>query len=419
MSKNIKFSAIAVTAALMSLNVNAAGFQVNEHSASGLGRAFSGEVAVADNASVLARNPAAMAMFERMEFSGSLSLIDPSVDISTVDSTPSQTYNNVAPFAAVPAGYFIQPINDQLAWGIGIFSNYGFATDYPADANFGALAGMTDLITLNINPNISWRINEHFSVGAGVSLVYADAELNRNFGSLAPIYDTEPSQTLINLQGDTWEWGWNIGALWELDENNRFGFSYRSQVDLEFEGKFTDYQGSGVAGASPTNPATVDGVLKVPLPAIAEIGGFHQLSKQWAVHYGVQWTQWSKFTELKATSDDCINNTCLLKEEDYDDNFRYSIGATYTLNPEWILRTGFAFDEQAGKATLSIPDTDRYWYSAGFTYLYNNDLSFDLGVTYLYGKSDTFKEEYVDGREYEFSGKNYAWLGAAQVNYKF
>lgn len=419
MKKRISYTAIAISAALLSINAQAAGFQVNEHSASGLGRAFSGEVAVADNASVLARNPAAMAMFDRIEISGSLSLIDPAINVSTVDTSPSQTYKNVAPFAEVPAGYFIQPINDQFAWGIGLFSNYGFATDYPSDANFGALGGMTDLLSLNINPNVSWRINEQFSVGLGFSLVYADAELTRHFGSLAPVYGTDPSQTMLNLQGDTWEWGWNMGALWEINENNRLGLSYRSQVDLSFEGEFTDYQGSGIAGATPTNPKKANGNLAVPLPAIAEFGGFHQLNKEWAVHYGVQWTQWSKFTELKATSADCINNICLLKEEKYDDNFRYSVGTTYTLNPEWIIRAGFAFDEQGGEATLSIPDGDRYWYSAGFTYTYSRDLSFDVGVTYLYGKESTFKEEYVDGRDYEFSTENDAWLGAAQVNYKF
>ena len=419
MTKKITLTALAVSAALLSINAHSAGFQVNEHSASGLGRAFAGEAAIADNASVIARNPAAMTRFDRMEISGSLSLIEPSIDVETVGSSPAQKYNDVAPFAAVPAGYFVMPINDKWAWGIGMFSNYGFATDYPKDANFGALAGKTDLLTLNINPSIAYQINEQWSVGAGVSLVYADAELNRHFGSLAPLYQTTADQTLLNLNGDTWEFGWNVGVLWELNENHRFGLSYRAQVDLDFDGKFTDYSGSGIAGTTPTNPQTVDGKLSVPLPAIAEFGGFHQLNNKWAVHYGIQWTQWSEFTELRATSSDCINNTCLLKEESYDDNFRYSVGATYNLNPDWIIRAGFAFDEQAGEATLSIPDTDRYWYSAGFTYIHSSALSVDVGLTYLYGKSSTFTEEYVDGRDYEFSSSNDAWLGAAQINYRF
>ncbi|UXI00378.1 outer membrane protein transport protein [Photobacterium sp. TY1-4] len=418
MSKKISLTAVAVTAALFSLNTQAAGFQVNEHSASGLGRAFAGETAIADNASVLARNPAAMARFERAEVSGSLSFIDPSIDIASKGShnAPVQTYEDVAPFAIVPAGFFIQPINDQFAWGVGVFANYGFATEYPDGAFFGALAGNTDLITVNFNPNVSWRINDNFSVGGGVSLVYADAVLTRHFGSLNP---ANPSQELLKLEGDTWEWGWNVGALWELNDDHRFGLSYRSQVDLEFAGDFTDYSGTGVAGSTIAAPKKVGGDLTVVLPAIAEFGGFHQLNNQWALHYGVQWTQWSKFEELKATSNDCVNGVCLLKEEEFDDNFRYSIGATYTLSQAWILRAGFAFDEQAGKSTLSIPDTDRYWYSAGLTYNYSDDMTFDFGLTYLYGQSSDFNEKYVDGREYAFSGENDAILSAAQMNYRF
>ncbi|MCE1737101.1 outer membrane protein transport protein, partial [Enterobacter hormaechei] len=56
-------SALAVAVAILSSNASAAGFQLNEYSSSGLGRAFSGAGAVADNASVGSRNPAAMTLF--------------------------------------------------------------------------------------------------------------------------------------------------------------------------------------------------------------------------------------------------------------------------------------------------------------------------------------------------------------------
>ena len=409
MSKKITLTTIAVTTALISLNADAAGFQVNEHSASGLGRAFAGDAAIADNAAVLARNPAAMTRFDRISVSGAISYIDPQIDVRSNDV--GETAKDVAPTAIVPAGYFIQPINNRFAWGLALFTNYGFSTEYPKDFHYGADAGMTDLVTLNINPNIAYRINDSFSIGAGVSLVYADAELNRHFGGFMP---ASPNTELLHLEGDTWEWGWNIGAMWELDEYNRFGLSYRSQVDLDFDGVFTDNSGTGLEGSSPANPLKADGKLSLSLPAIAEFGGFHQLNRQWAVHYGVQWIQWSKFTELKATSSECINGVCLLKHETYDDNFRVSIGGTYTLNREWTLRAGFAFDEQAGQSTLSIPDTDRYWYSAGFTYSYDSQLSVDFGFTYLYGQSSDFTESGAS-----FYAENDAFLSSAQINYTF
>ena len=39
--------------------------------------------------------------------------------------------------------------------------------------------GNTELITVNWAVNGSYRVNEQFSVGAGVNVLYADAELNR------------------------------------------------------------------------------------------------------------------------------------------------------------------------------------------------------------------------------------------------
>ncbi|HIF9231824.1 TPA: outer membrane protein transport protein [Photobacterium damselae] len=414
MSIKKRYISLAI-ASLLSSQSYAAGFQVSEHSASGLGRAFAGEAAIADDASVIGRNPAAMTHFKQAEFSGALSVINPSIDI--YDHTWDQGAEDVAPIAFVPAGYYVHPVNDQLAVGLAMFSNYGVTTDYPTDFNAGSLAGKTSLLTVNLNPSVAYKLTPQLSIGGGVSLVYGKAELNRHLGSLSiAVPGSNPSDKTISMEGDTWAWGWNIGAFYELNENNRFGLSYRSQVDLDFDGDFTDYL--GVITGKPNN--TITGSLSVPLPAIAEFSGFHQLNKQWALHYSLQWTQYSKFKELRATSSECKpgyngqSGICLLKKEDYDDTYRWAIGTTYTLNPLWTLRAGFAFDEQAGKPTLSIPDTDRYWYSAGATYHYNQHLSFDAGFSFIYSSKATFTED-----NSTFTSKGKAYLAAVQANYKF
>ena len=122
------------------------------------------------------------------------------------------------------------PINDQWAWGIGMFTSYGVTTDYPTDIDAGDMAGKTSLVSFNINPNIAYRINDHFSLGAGVSLVYAQAELKRTQGSLSQFTGGNPSDSLIKMEGDTLGYGWNVGGLYEVNENNRFSASYRSAV---------------------------------------------------------------------------------------------------------------------------------------------------------------------------------------------
>ncbi|MGO2343792.1 outer membrane protein transport protein [Vibrio litoralis] len=164
--------------------------------------------------------------------------------------------------------------------------------------------------------------------------------------------------------------------------------------------------------------------IDIELPDIVILSGFHQLNSQWAVHYSWQWTNYSKFSELTAKGSSCTNpipgvspypsGTCFSKQEKYEDNQRWSIGSTYQPTDSVILRAGFAYDEQAGQATLSIPDTDRYWYTAGMTYLWTEDLSLDAGFAYIDGKSGSFDES---GMNFDSSGP--AYIGSVQLNYTF
>ena len=418
MSK-FKKTTLATALLLVTAQSSAAGFQVSEHSASGLGRAFAGEAAVADNASVLARNPAAMSRFDKAEISVVGSYIAANSDIHGVNdpikNTPSRLdSNDIINHAFVPAMYYIQPINEQWAVGLAMFSGYGMVSEHEGDYAVGAGAGTTDLLTFNINPSVSFKATDELSLGLGVSAVYAKATLERNFGDLQYIptyapYATDGASTqLFLLEGDAWGYGWNVGALYEFSENNRIGLAYRSQVDIEFKGDFTGVTSGG---------NKIQTTLEIPLPATAEISGYHKVTPKFALTYSALWTQWSKFTELEAYSDQCTVTTtpteCFKKEENYDDNIRYAVGAEFYVG-NTTLRAGFAFDEQAGETTLSIPDTDRYWYTMGATYELDQTLSFDFALAYIFTKELEFSEY-----NYTFAGQGDAIIASAQVNYRF
>lgn len=415
-----KKSLIAATMALATSQVHAAAFQLNEHSASGLGRAYAGEAAIADNAAVLARNPAAMTTFDKMAVSVSGTYIKPDVDVDGSIATPlgkvSASESGIAPSAFVPASYFIQPLNDQWAWGIGLFSNYGLSTEYSKTFPAGAGAGDTELLTLNINPNIAYRINEQFSIGAGINAVYGAAELNRYAGLLGPALGQKSDTRIAHLKGDTWGFGWNVGTLYEINKDHRFALTYRSQVDMSFDG---DFQGLT------SGNRTVDGNLKLDLPAQAEFAGYHRLNEQFAVHYSVNWTDWSAFQELKATSNQCAGGVCLQKDEKFKDSTRYSIGGTWYINPAWEARLGFAYDNspiEPEYRSLSIPDSDRVWYSAGATYHINPDMSVDFGMAYLDGKEVDVSEglrNHSDALRWKGTSHGNAFLASAQFNMKF
>ncbi len=265
---------------------------------------------------------------------------------------------------------------------------------------------------MNFNPNIAYKLNDQWSIGAGISAIYADAELNRFAGAGAGTAQlpgtSAPSDRVAHLKGDGWGFGWNLGALWEIDEDNRLGLSYRSQTDVTLDG---DYQ-----GLSSTNQ-TVDGELKLSLPEIIEFSGFHQLNQQIALHYSAMHIGWDTFKELKATSKQCNNGVCLQKDENWNNSWRYALGATYTMDRHWAFRAGYAYDESpvdAKDRTLSIPDSDRQWWSLGTTYTANENLSVDAGFAFLDG-------DQVDGTEdgFAFSAGGDAYIYGLQLNYLF
>ncbi|PWC15925.1 long-chain fatty acid transporter FadL [Brenneria corticis] len=415
----LKQSAIAVAVALVSANASAAGFQLNEYSSSGLGRAFSGEGAIADNAASGSRNPATMTLFDRPSFSGGVTYINPDIDLNGSSSSGQNAdAKNIAPHAWVPNLHFVMPLNDRWAIGASAVTNYGLATEFNDNYVAGSIGGKTDLVTSNLNLSAAYRLNQHFSFGLGVNAVYADAKIVRHAGELAPALGLQSSSEISRLEGKEWGYGWNAGILYEVDENNRYGLTYRSKVDIDFNGDYSNDIPVAIGG---TGGATIPGKLTLNLPEMWEASAYHRVAPKWAVHYSLAYTSWSQFQELKATGNN--GRTLFQKEEGFRDAYRIALGTTYYHDDNWTFRGGIAFDDSpvpADKRSVSIPDQDRFWLSAGTTYAFNKDASVDVGVSYMHGKKVTIREsDPVGVNTYTYSSEGKAWLYGVNLNYAF
>lgn len=430
-------SALAVAVAVISSNASAAGFQLNEYSSSGLGRAFSGEGVIAENATVGSRNPAAMTLFDRPSFSSGLIYVKPYVDITGKSplSGKSTDAKNIAPRAWIPNLHFITPINDQWFVGASATSNFGLATNFSNNYTAGLIGGKTDLKTVNLNLSGAYKLNDQFSFGLGVNAVYADAKIVRHIGETSPMMSKMIGRNIpataeaAKLEGKDWGYGWNAGLLYQYDENNRYSLTYRSKVKVKF--KSGDYRsdlpyvpGKLVYG---TNGETVKGKLDLNLPDVWEFSGYNRVASQWAIHYSFLYTGWSEFKELKATRND-TGEVAFSKHEGFRDAYRISLGTTYYYDDNWTFRTGIAFDESpvpAQNRSISIPDQDRFWLSVGTTYAFNKDASVDVGVSYMRGKKVRVSEKLKDdapaplNTPYEFDSKGTAWLYGVNFNYTF
>ena len=386
--KKFNQSILATAMLLTAGGANAAAFQLAEVSTSGLGRAYAGEAAIADNASVVATNPALMSLFKTAQFSTGGVYIDSRINMngdveSSITSIKMKTTKNgsasarnVVPGAFVPNLYFVAPVNDKFALGAGMNVNFGLKSEYDDSYDAGVFGGKTDLSAINLNLSGAYRVTEGLSLGLGVNAVYANAQVERNAGIIKdtvndsqitsalrtqpePLRDigknlTSKDKSVVSLQDRAaWGFGWNAGVMYQFNEANRIGLAYHSKVDIDFTDRTATSLEANVIKAGKT------GDLTLTLPDYLELSGFHQLTDKLAVHYSYKYTHWSRLTKLNANFED--GKKAFDKELQYSNNSRVALGASYNLYEKLTLRAGIAYDQAASRhqRSATIPDTDR------------------------------------------------------------
>lgn len=437
--KKFNQSILATAMLLAAGGANAAAFQLAEVSTSGLGRAYAGEAAIADNASVVATNPALMSLFKTAQFSTGGVYVDSRInmngDVKLIlvpsngapqrdGSKGSAAQSNVVPGAFVPNLYFVTPVNEKWAIGAGMNVNFGLKSEYGDNYDAGLLGGITDLTALNLNLSSAYRVTEGFSMGMGVNAIYASARIDRRAGILskeglvlAQIPGLPSNKSLLQLQDKAaWGFGWNAGVMYQFNEGNRIGLAYHSKVDIDFTDR--------TATSTEVRKVGEKGGLTLKLPDYVEFSGFHQLTDKFAVHYSYKYTHWSRLSRLYASFED--GKVAFDKELQYSNNSRIALGASYDLNEKLTLRAGIAYDQAASRhhRSAAIPDTDRTWYSLGATYKFTPNLSVDLGYAYLKGKKVHFKEDQkaMGGLIIEtanYTSQAHANLYGLNLNYSF
>ncbi|CAM3507764.1 OmpP1/FadL family transporter [Parendozoicomonas haliclonae] len=404
------FSLTALCAAMLpTMQASAAGFQVNEHSAAGLGRAFAGEAAIAEDASVLARNVAAMSFVKGPMFTGAVSYVKPEVEIEAKNALgQTSTDKAVANEAMVPVFYYVRPVDDKLSFGVGGFTNYGFTTNYKDNSVVTMSGNYSEVISYNFNASVAYKLQENLSVGFGANAVRAEGRLQSSMGS----------NDALDVEGDDWGYGWNAGIFWEPVSGTRVGASYRSEVEIVLDGKaHTDLAGLGAPFSYWNSTGSVD----LTLPAITEISVWQQVNERLAVHASYMKTHWSSFEEIQIDVDKApAAAQPPAHVQDYNDASRWSVGATYLYNADLSLRAGYAYDNSpAGndRRSFRIPDTDRQWFTLGAGYKLDNQQSIDFGYAFIKAK----KAEIHDAK-YGLSGeikKGDAHILSVQYNYSF
>lgn len=377
-------------------SASAAGFQLLEQNASGIGNAYAGSAAVAENASTIFFNPAGMTQLQSREISLGASAIHTSYKFSDTGSSSGVLRgdgNDGGGWGFVPNAYMSMQVAKDWYVGLGIGAPFGLKTEYDNPWIGAAQSIKFDIKTININPSVAWRVNDVVSLGFGLNWQRLEAEYVRAVGILSS--GLAGSTATLNLDGDAW--GWNAGALFNLGPATKVGVSYRSSIEHDLDGDVA-ITSNGTATANGTTAllnaggASSNTKASIKLPDTFILSATHKLNDRVELLGDISWTGWSSIpkVDIIRTSGALSGQTAQTLDTEFRDTWRVAIGTNYQLNDAWKLKFGLAYDQTpvpgAQHRLVSLPDNDRTWFSIGAQYKPSKSTTVDIGAAYLYVK---------------------------------
>jgi long-chain fatty acid transport protein len=442
----------AIAVALGTGRANASGFQLVEQNGSGMGNAYSGQAAAAEDASTIFFNPAGLTRLPGLQLVASLNFVRPYSDFDNGGTTPATlqptlggTGGDGGSLQLVPNGYVSYETVPGVLWtGIGVNVPFGLATEWDSDW-MGRFHGIKSSIkSVNINPTVAWKAVPWLSLGAGANAQWFDAELTNSVNYSAVAFGVGGAAALGALaaagcgtlaggcegvgkvSGSTWSWGWNVGAMLELQTQTRIGLAYRSRLTHHIDGDVSfGNRPALLAAALPDGPVKTT----IEVPDTASVAVSQQIIPRLQLLADFTWTGWSSIRNLSIyrTNGAPLTSTPL----DFDDSWRVGLGANYQATEVVKLRLGVAYDTTPVRnefRTPRLPDEDRTWLAGGVQWAFSKQGAVDLGLAYLFVRNASSNLPNIDpnpppGFAAQPSGNligtygAHVWLASVQARY--
>lgn len=407
----------------MASSTYAAGFMLTEQSASSLGRAYAGAGVDGTDISGVFYNPATMTLHPGTQIQAGFVAIGLDLDYKGNDGTTENGRANTQP---IPFGYISHQATDNVWVGLAMTVPFGMGTEYDDNWSLASRGISAQVLTFDFNPNVAWKLSEKVSLGAGMSVQYAAADLKMR--------DNLPQTVDGEIDADSWAWGFNVGMMWTPADNLRFGLSYRSKVNHHAKGDFTvsnlrpgnmAITGDNLTGAL-TNPTLGvlwgkhDAAVSLSTPAWLMATAAWDVNDLLSLYATFRWTDWSSFKDLDINLGTMTKNV----HNAWKDTYLVSLGADMRFYDWWTMRAGIGYEtsavDEAQYRTAIIPDADRLWLALGSSFKVAKDFQLDVSAAWLHGIGE--RDLYADDKGGVKAGRFDtldAYLLGVQMVYKF
>jgi len=361
----------------------AGAFALREQSATGQGMSFAGVASGSAGVSSMYWNPATMTMAPGFQAEFHAAGVIPESKINPTYTIPAGLRalgpsGDIGLDALVPASYSSYQVNDRLWIGLYTGAPFGLTTK-PNPIWAGQLyARTTSIFSLEAMPTVGYKVNDWLSVGAGLRAQYLKV---RYFSATGPSpANPSPFAGSAGLEGDSYGFGYSLGATLTPFAGTSIGIGYRSGVEHDLEGSFK-YFGVPIK-------------VSLMLPESVSVGISQRIGESFTLQGTAEWTNWSRLGFPRVLNQ--LNGSLLSASPylplDYEDGWFFSVGGEYQVNTAWKVRAGVGYEIspiELETRSPRLPDTDRVWLSLGTTYNWSDQLSFDLAYTHIFTVGNT------------------------------
>jgi len=366
----------------------AGGLYLYEIGGPDVGLAAAGYAARAQDATTVFTNPAGMTRLTRPSLLAGAQPMYLNIDFNAEAKTSAAA--GILPNGSaaddgdsngwMPAGgfFYVQPVNDKLWLGLAATGYFGLALDYQDDWVGRYYVQDTTLQAAAIQPAIAWKVNDRFSVGVGVAILYGVFEDKLAINNIDPLV----GDGQLKLEDEDWTVQYNLGVLFEPVPGTRFGLTYLSEADLDFEDR-AQFTGLGPGLAAILGPGGQKIDLGVTMPQAVMCSVYHDVSDRLAVMANLGWQDWSQFGKVDVSINAPVANASFTTDLDYKDTWHGALGTQYRVAEPWLLTAGVAYDssmlddDQRGP---SLPVGATWRFGFGSRYDWSKELT--LGAAY-------------------------------------
>jgi long-chain fatty acid transport protein len=374
-----------VLAFLIASSVQAGGLYLYELGNPDVGMAGAGWAARAQDAATVFTNPAGMTRLNRSELLIGVQPLYLHAKFSPDDDTTTTGSDGDAS-TWLPAGgiYYVHNLMPKLKLGISTVGYFGLGLEYEDDWVGRYYVREIKLQALGVQPALAYRVTDWLSLGAGVVALYGVLDEKIAVNNIGP---NRPDGKL-ELEDSDLTYQVNLGVLVEPRKGTRFGLTYLSEGDLEFEDE-PDFSnlGPGLEAILRAN-GLLDAKLEIEftMPQALMLSAYHELNDRLAILGNLGWQDWSEFGKVGVTvaSED---TSSLTVDRNYKDTWHVAIGAQYRVAAPWLLTAGIAYDSSMmddKDRTPDLPLGEAWRFGLGARYDWSENLAFGLGYTFFW-----------------------------------